>query len=132
MNSFLSLSKPILSTTTVALRQEAMPPRPPLIYKAPVYKAPAAAASDPARWGVWGAAYGGQNNTTGDALDGSHAQVSARTFGIATGLDYRVTPSAIVGLALSGGGRRIGFVVNFDYLVRRAKRQGDRPSPMRS
>jgi outer membrane autotransporter protein len=108
MNSFLSLVTNPFDNNRGFAPESPMPPRPPLIYKAPVYKAPAAAAPDPARWGVWGAAYGGQNNTTGDALDGSHAR-SARTFGIAAGLDYRVTPYTIVGLALSGGGTNYGL-----------------------
>ena len=60
------------------------------------------------RWGIWGAAYGGQNNTAGDLLAGSHDR-SARTFGFATGLDYRVTPYTVVGFALAGGGTNYGL-----------------------
>jgi uncharacterized protein with beta-barrel porin domain len=60
------------------------------------------------RWGIWGAAYGGQNNTTGDFLAGTHNS-SARTFGLATGLDYLVTPYTVVGFALGGGGTNYGL-----------------------
>lgn len=59
------------------------------------------------RWGVWGAAYGGQNNTSGDLLAGTHDS-AARTFGFATGLDYLATPYTVVGFALAGGGTNYG------------------------
>jgi uncharacterized protein with beta-barrel porin domain len=64
------------------------------------------------RWGIWGAAYGGQSKTGGDALAGSNDR-SARTFGYATGLDYRVTPYTIVGFALAGGGTNYGLSGGF-------------------
>jgi outer membrane autotransporter protein len=58
------------------------------------------------RWSIWAAAYGGHNKTTGDpVLVGSHDR-TARTFGLATGLDYGVTPYTTVGFALAGGGTR--------------------------
>ena len=56
------------------------------------------------RWTAWGGAYGGSNRTTGDlAVFGSH-DLSARTAGVAGGLDYRFTPDTTVGFALAGGG----------------------------
>ena len=56
------------------------------------------------RWSAWGGGYGGSNRTSGDpAVIGSH-DLSARTAGFAGGLDYRVTPNTIVGVALAGGG----------------------------
>ena len=56
------------------------------------------------RWTVWGGAYGGSNRTTGDlAVTGSH-DLSASTVGFAAGLDYRLTPDTVVGLAFAGGG----------------------------
>ncbi len=64
------------------------------------------------RWGIWGAAYGGQNNTTGDVLAGSHDR-SARTFGYATGLDYLVTPYTVAGFALAGGSTNYGISDGF-------------------
>jgi len=103
MNSFLSLvTNPSGDNRTVA-PESPQSPRSPLIYKAPVSKAPLGAQPDPRRWGIWGAVYGGQNNTSGDALAGSHDR-SVRTFGVATGFDYRVTPYTLVGFALAGGG----------------------------
>ena len=107
MNSFLSLvTNPFADNRGFA--PESPQPRPPLIYKAPVYKAPAAAVADPRRWSIWAAAYGGQNNTTGNALAGSHDR-SARAYGFATGLDYRVTPYTVVGFALAGGSTNYGL-----------------------
>ena len=64
------------------------------------------------RWGIWAAAYGGQSNTTGDLVAGSHDR-SARTFGYATGLDYRVTPYTVVGFALGGGSTNFGLSDGF-------------------
>jgi autotransporter-associated beta strand protein len=56
------------------------------------------------RWNVWGGAYGGGNKTSGDpAVLGSH-DLSATTAGFAAGLDYRLSPNSVVGLALAGGG----------------------------
>jgi outer membrane autotransporter protein len=108
MNSFLSLLTNPFSETRGVAPEIPLPPRPRLITKAPVYKAPAEAVPDPRRWSIWAAAYGGHNNTTGDSLTGSHDR-SARTFGYATGLDYRVTPYTVVGFALAGGGTNFGL-----------------------
>ena len=70
------------------------------VLKAPPVKAP----SFEERWSAWGGAYGGSNRTSGDpAVVGSH-DLSARTAGFAGGLDYRVTPNTVVGVALAGGG----------------------------
>jgi autotransporter-associated beta strand protein len=56
------------------------------------------------RWTVWGAGFGGSNRTTGDlAVIGSH-DLSARVAGGAGGLDYRLTPDTVVGLAFAGAG----------------------------
>jgi autotransporter-associated beta strand protein len=87
-----------------APKRESMPPEIALAY-ASVFKAPAAPAPayEP-RWTSWGGAYGGGNRTSGDAaVLGSH-DLSARTAGFAGGLDYRVTPDTVVGVALAGGG----------------------------
>jgi outer membrane autotransporter protein len=112
MNSFLSLVTNPFGDNRSFAPESPQSPRSPLIYKAPVSKASAAAEPDPRRWGIWAAAYGGQNNTTGDALAGSHDR-SARTFGIATGFDYRVTPYTVVGFALAGGGTNYGLSDGF-------------------
>ena len=107
MNSFLSLvTNPFADNRGFA--PDNPPPRSPLITKAPYYKAAAAAVVDPRRWSIWGAAYGGQNITTGNVLDGSHDR-SARSYGFATGLDYRVTPYTVAGFALAGGNTSYGL-----------------------
>ena len=108
MNSFLSLVTNPFTANRGFAPEGPLPPRSPLIYKAPVYKAPDQAATDPRRWDIWAAGYGGRNNVTGDTLAGSH-DLSARTYGYATGLDYRVTPYTVVGFALAGGDTNYGL-----------------------
>ncbi len=110
MNSFLSLvTNPFAENRSFA--PESPQPRPSLIYKAAAYyKAPDAEA-DPRRWNIWAAAYGGQNNTSGNAFDGSHDS-SARVYGYASGLDYRVTPYTVIGFALAGGSTNYGLADN--------------------
>jgi uncharacterized protein with beta-barrel porin domain len=113
MNSFLSLVTNPFAENRAFTPERPLPPRPPLVYKAPVYKAPAAAAPDPRRWSIWAAGYGGQNNTAGDpVLVGSHDR-SERTVGFATGLDYRVTPYTVAGFALGGGRTNYGLSGGF-------------------
>ena len=54
------------------------------------------------RHAFWASAYGGQATASGDAaLASNDTRMSA--VGIATGLDYRVSPDAVVGFALAGG-----------------------------
>ena len=55
------------------------------------------------RWSVWGSAYGGGSNTSGNAALGSN-DASARAFGFAVGADYRLSPDTLAGFALAGGG----------------------------
>jgi autotransporter-associated beta strand protein len=59
------------------------------------------------RWSVWGSAYGGGSNTNGNATLGSNS-ATARAFGFAAGVDYRISPATIVGFALAGGGTNFG------------------------
>jgi uncharacterized protein with beta-barrel porin domain len=107
MNSFLSLvTNPYADYRGFA--PESPPPRPAVYYKAPVYKAMNQAVVDPRRWSIWAAGYGGQSNLNGYAAAGSH-DLTARAYGFATGLDYRVTPNTIVGFALGGGGTNFGL-----------------------
>jgi T5SS/PEP-CTERM-associated repeat protein len=61
-----------------------------------------------ARWTVWGQAYGGYNTTNGDTSSGSHNS-TARTYGLATGFDYRSSADTMVGFALAGGGESWGL-----------------------
>jgi outer membrane autotransporter protein len=62
------------------------------------------AAPPPSGWNVWGSAYGGSLNlaANGSAV-GAH-DVSAGTYGFATGADYHPTPNTALGFALAGGG----------------------------
>ncbi len=94
-------------------RQASLPPDIALAY-AEVLKAPAPSHPSPAsgggsgwgfdqRWGAWGTAYGGANNTEGNATVGSH-DLSAQTYGFAAGMDYRISPYSVAGFALGGGG----------------------------
>src|ERR1035437_8385274 len=55
MNSFLSLVTNPFENNRGA-PEIPLPPRPMLIYKAPVYKALAEPAPDPRRWSIWAAA----------------------------------------------------------------------------
>jgi outer membrane autotransporter protein len=55
------------------------------------------------RWNVWAAGFGGASNTSGNATFGSHDTL-ASTYGVAVGMDYRVTPDTVVGATISGGG----------------------------
>lgn len=108
MNSFLSLvTNPFADNRGFTPVNQ--PSRPPLYVKAPIYKAGVAGPLvDPRRWSIWGAAYGGQTTTSGNGFDGSHDR-SARSYGFATGLDYRVSPYTVVGFALAGGNTSYGL-----------------------
>jgi uncharacterized protein with beta-barrel porin domain len=55
------------------------------------------------RWSVWGSAYGGGSNTSGNVALGSN-DASARAFGFSVGADYRLSPDTLAGFALAGGG----------------------------
>jgi uncharacterized protein with beta-barrel porin domain len=72
---------------------------------ASVLKAPPANAITPTdrRWNVWGQAYGGYNTANGNQALGTN-NVTAGTYGVASGVDYRVTPDTLVGFSLAGGG----------------------------
>jgi uncharacterized protein with beta-barrel porin domain len=66
-------------------------------------KAPYLAPYPVSRWSVWGAAYGGAARVDGNTVVGSH-DLNARVWGVVGGADYKVTPDALIGFALSGGG----------------------------
>jgi T5SS/PEP-CTERM-associated repeat protein len=85
--------------------RESVPPELALGY-APMLKEPKAPmpVCDTSRLTMWGGAYGAGNHTSGDlTVIGSH-DLSARTVGLAAGLDYHLTPDTVVGFALAGGG----------------------------
>ena len=70
-------------------------------------KAPPARSSQP--WSAWGSAYGGTDHANGDAtVVGSH-DVRTNTWGIAAGLDYRLSPDTKIGFALGGAGTNWGL-----------------------
>src|ERR1700712_775632 len=66
-------------------------------------KAPYLAPQPVSRWSVWGAAYGGSAATDGNTALGSH-DTTERAYGIVGGADYKVTPDALIGFAVAGGG----------------------------
>src|SRR6202021_1817915 len=63
---------------------------------------------EPSRWGIWTAAYGGQSNADGNPFVGSNDR-TATVYGSVVGVDYRVTPYTLVGVALAGGGTSYGL-----------------------
>lgn len=65
-------------------------------------KAPALAGPEP-RWSTWASGFGGNSTTGGDAAVGS-SNLTANSYGVATGLDYRLTPTSLAGFALAGAG----------------------------
>jgi uncharacterized protein with beta-barrel porin domain len=86
---------------------------PPLAYAAEPPTAPAASAFSALALGprssfepnlsLWAAGYGGSGTVSGNAATGA-ANTTSQIYGYATGVDYRVSPNTIVGLALGGGG----------------------------
>ncbi len=82
-------------------QQASLPPDVALAY-ASVLKAQPAPANFDARWNVWGSAFGGTSNASGNAAVGSN-HLTAGDYGVAAGADYRVTPNTVVGFALAGG-----------------------------
>jgi outer membrane autotransporter protein len=60
------------------------------------------------RYGAWASGFGGSGTVNGDPVIGSHT-TTASTYGFASGLDYRISPDAMVGFALAGGGTNWGL-----------------------
>lgn len=112
MNSFLSqLTSPFPDSNRATPENR---PAAPMVTKGPMVNkaAPLGSVADPRRWGIWAAGYGGQTNAAGDVAGiGSHDR-SASFYGYASGLDYRVTPSTVVGFALAGGATSFGLSDN--------------------
>jgi uncharacterized protein YhjY with autotransporter beta-barrel domain len=125
MNSFLSLVLNPFAGNIASENRNGFGPSQPLVVKAlgyapddrmptkaPAYgsidKAIAIADFDPRRWGIWGGAYGGRNQTNGNADLGTHDR-TASAYGFAAGVDYRILPNTIVGFALGGGGTNFGL-----------------------
>ncbi len=59
------------------------------------------------RWALWASVGGSNNNVSGDAATGSH-NVTARSYNVTAGADYRVSASTMLGFALGGGGTNWG------------------------
>jgi uncharacterized protein with beta-barrel porin domain len=72
-------------------------------YAAIFTKAPPAAPAFAERWSVWGAGFGGAQQTSGTAALGSNNTTSS-VYGTAVGADYRLSPHTIAGFAIAGGG----------------------------
>ncbi|MBR0730661.1 autotransporter family protein [Bradyrhizobium japonicum] len=53
-------------------------------------------------WDVWGAVFGGANNTSGSVAAGS-SDLYTRVGGVAAGADYRFTADSLIGFSLAGG-----------------------------
>jgi uncharacterized protein with beta-barrel porin domain len=66
-------------------------------------KAPVLAGQPVNPWSTWGAAYGGSATIDGNAVVGSH-DTTASAYGMVGGVDYKVSPDALVGFAMAGGG----------------------------
>jgi uncharacterized protein with beta-barrel porin domain len=86
--------------------RETLPPEIAEAY-AEVLKAPPPA-SFAQRWSAWGTAYGGANTAQGNAAVGSNT-INASTYGVAGGMDYRVSPYTLLGFAMAGGGTGWGL-----------------------
>jgi uncharacterized protein with beta-barrel porin domain len=63
------------------------------------------------RWSAWGSGFGGTSTTDGDPAVGS-SNVTANDYGFAGGMDYHVTPDALIGFALAGGGTNWNLAQN--------------------
>jgi outer membrane autotransporter protein len=66
------------------------------------YQAEAAATARSSGWGLWAGTYGGQSTTGGSVFAGTQDR-SSQTFGVASGVDYRISPNTRIGLTLAGG-----------------------------
>ncbi|WP_018321395.1 autotransporter outer membrane beta-barrel domain-containing protein [Bradyrhizobium sp. WSM2793] len=74
---------------------------------ASMFKAPPPASFEQ-RWSLWNAAFGGSGKTSGDPVIGS-TDTRLSTYGFAGGIDYRLSPSTVIGLAAAGGGTNWGL-----------------------
>jgi uncharacterized protein with beta-barrel porin domain len=88
-------------------QQDNLPPDVALAYASILTKA-APKATFEGRWTAWGSAYGGANNTSGNAAAGSN-NVTTSVFGFAGGMDYHLSPNTIVGFSLAGAGTNWGL-----------------------
>jgi outer membrane autotransporter protein len=87
-------------------RPSNLPPAVALAYDS-ILKAPPAPSVAP-RWNAWAAGYGGSGTANGNPVVGS-SDITAQTFCYAAGVDYHVSPDALFGFALAGGGTNWGL-----------------------
>ncbi len=88
--------------------QANLPPDIALAYASVFTKAPPAATAFEQRWSAWGSAYGGGSTTNGNPTVGSNT-LNANTYGFAGGVDYRISPTTVIGVALAGAGTNWGL-----------------------
>lgn len=86
-------------------REASLPPDIAMAY-ASVLKAPPKVVDN--RWSVWGTGFGGTSHANGDPAIGS-SDVTASTYGFASGADYHFTRDALAGFALAGAGTNWGL-----------------------
>jgi hypothetical protein len=86
-------------------REASLPPDIAMAY-ASILKAPPKVVDN--RWSVWGTGFGGTSHTNGDPNVGS-SDVTANTYGFASGADYHFTRDTLVGFALAGAGTNWGL-----------------------
>jgi Autotransporter beta-domain len=114
-NSYLSLlTDPMatnkVSTATGPLGYAAEKKLPDAVRAAnAAFKSPPLAAVYLPHWDVWGAAFGGVNNTRGDNAAAT-SDLYTRVGGVAAGADYRFAPDSLIGFSLAGG--NINWTVN--------------------
>jgi len=107
-NSYLSLlTDPMatnkVSTATGPLGYAAEKKLPEAVRAAnAAFKALPPAAAYLPHWDVWGAAFGGVNNTRGDTAAAT-SDLYTRVGGVAAGADYRFAPDSLIGFSLAGG-----------------------------
>jgi YVTN family beta-propeller protein/autotransporter-associated beta strand protein len=87
-------------------QQDDLPPDIALAYASILTKAPPQNFEQ--RWTAWGSAYGGANTANGVSAVGSN-NITASTYGFASGMDYHLTPYTVVGFALAGAGTNWGL-----------------------
>jgi uncharacterized protein with beta-barrel porin domain len=106
-NSYLSLLTDPMATnkvsTTGTLGYAAQKKLPPAVAAANAMVTKAPPIVYVPHWDVWGAAFGGSNNTRGEpGTVGSH-DAYTRVGAVAAGADYRFGPDAMIGFSLAGG-----------------------------
>jgi autotransporter-associated beta strand protein len=84
-----------------------LPPDIALAYASILTKAPKPPTFEQ-RWTAWGSAFGGSNTANGDPAAGS-SNITASTFGFASGMDYHLSPHTVFGFALAGAGTNWGL-----------------------